>query len=303
MENKSRHLLYIDALKGLGCLCVFFCHYRMWGFLSPIETYCNNPLANLLFYGDLYVCIFLIASSYGISCSFNSNKSSNIGISKMLFKRYFRLAIPIGLLLIIFGLIHYLGFQYNENAAKILNNECLKNEMENLSLKGLIQAIFLSPFSIQHRWLPQVWMISYILYGTFLTVALDFITSMMSFKKAMIYCAFCIILFKFVNPYFINIIVGYILYRLNQNKRTMKDNKWKASVCLLMFVIIYLLCYYKRINTTGFVSTILAGFFIFFIQFSNMIQNLLSNKMLIKLGGVSFALYIIHFMVVTRWRN
>lgn len=99
---------YLDGMRGLAALFVFFCHYSYssfkispgWGFDGEYYDFLRLPFVKLLYTGPPMVCVFFVISGYALSLkplkmirSRNTEGFSQT-ISSLAFRRAIRLFMP-----------------------------------------------------------------------------------------------------------------------------------------------------------------------------------------------------------------
>ena len=122
MENKSNRQVYLDSLKGLAALGVFFGHfYCIFYALCDYKPGLSDKITRLLdapspisawIDGQFMTCIFCVISGYLVNL-----KSAKTGkeLGKKVLLRYFRFMLPlIGSNLIVFVLDFWKGFHTQE---------------------------------------------------------------------------------------------------------------------------------------------------------------------------------------------
>ena len=298
--NSNQRLSYLDGLKGFGCIMVFLTHFKMFGFSHPFEFF---SFVNEIFYGDMFVNIFIFASAFGISASIHANMSKENGLRQVILKRYFRLALPIGIALLFSAFIHYCGLQWNEEAAAIGGNKLLTNYYNHVSFLGLIKALLLSPFGNVFGWMSQAWMLKYIFYGTFMTIALVLGTEGISpCKKFLIGTFFCLI-FYLIDDRNVFVVLGFMLYEYLRNKNNRKYDLAIATLFFSLFFCLRGVTYYLHWHRHGNISLFLALFLIIAIIHSAKIQKLLSTKVMLWLGKISMPIYLFHFILLVSFSS
>lgn len=99
---------YLDGMRGLAALFVFFCHYfytsfvisEGWGRNNAHYEFWRLPLVRLLFSGPSMVCIFFVISGYALSLKplkqirSRSWDSFSNTMGSFIFRRAFRLFLP-----------------------------------------------------------------------------------------------------------------------------------------------------------------------------------------------------------------
>jgi peptidoglycan/LPS O-acetylase OafA/YrhL len=92
---------YLEGLRGLAALTVLYFH-MVATFLTGLI---NTPPFNMVFSGELAVCVFFVLSGFVLSHAYFKRPDREIAISG-LFRRYFRLA-PIAIVTSFAGFILY----------------------------------------------------------------------------------------------------------------------------------------------------------------------------------------------------
>ena len=84
---------WLDGVKGIGCLIVFFRHFDLAFNITKICPWLS--WVKLLFAGPFAVTIFLILCTTSIMLSIMDKELSIFSLAKMIIKRALRLFIPI----------------------------------------------------------------------------------------------------------------------------------------------------------------------------------------------------------------
>ena len=130
-----KKLAYIDGLKGIGALMVYFCHFVFAFYYaayslqpesshtaSQIETAIGKTPINLLYSGNAAVCLFLVFSGFVLCLSyFSVRDKKRLGVSA--WKRYFRLAPMILIANTMIFVLMSLGLYRNAETAVITKSE------------------------------------------------------------------------------------------------------------------------------------------------------------------------------------
>ena len=131
-QNK---LVYLDGLKGFGCVCVFLTHF-VFAFYYGMYHYqpeaCHLPdnldivigksPLNLLFNGNTAVRLFLVISGFVLCRSFFATGDKS-RLKKSASKRYFRLMPTVLVVNMVIWLAMVLGLYQNGPAAALAGSE------------------------------------------------------------------------------------------------------------------------------------------------------------------------------------
>lgn len=106
--SKLHPTAYLDGMRGLAALVVFFCHYSYQGFIIAESYGCGDsnyawfklPIIRLFYQGPAAVCIFFVISGYALSyrplklIRSQSNSELLETLSSLVFRRAIRLFVP-----------------------------------------------------------------------------------------------------------------------------------------------------------------------------------------------------------------
>ena len=291
-------LHYIDGLKALGAIIVFFCHFN--GLLSAFHI---SDFLKIIANGEYAVGLFLMLSGFSIALSLDKNSSWD-KLRRIVLFRYFRFAIPLGVVATIAYFLYLTGGFYNTEVANITGHAVGREAYTNLSPFHYIASLLLSPMGYNALDAP-LWMLKYIFEGTFLIVALHISIKDMGFFRKMIVLTAASILSAVQHVYFADIVMGMMLFELNKNflqddKHILIKNILSIALLLISF---YIGNHFGRINGTvdrlhGIMVAIGAFTLILSVLSSKFLQRLLSTKPFKFFGSISFEIYIIHWIVV-----
>lgn len=289
---------YIEGLKGIGALMVFFTHYRMMGLFYPNSLFQENPILRLFMCGDLAVHIFLIVSGFCIALSVYNKMQYDIKeLQTLVLKRYFRLSLPI-MFLLLFECVMYLidAFPPHEWVLQFGARQSAVEAYQDLSILKLPVAIFLSPVGINCGWLFPIWMLKYIFLGTFLIVIIRIGTSGLNFKLKLFWNIFFICVFGFISEYYLSVVFGNLLYEISANNTC--NLKIKKSIKEIMAFLLLVLGIVLFMSLSMNINYVVAILLVSSVFMSDLLQKLLSLKVFVWLGTISFSLYLIHWPLI-----
>lgn len=289
---------YIDGIKGVSAIMVFFTHYRMMGLFYPNSFFCENPVIRLIMSGNLAVHIFLIMSGFCIALSVSKKMQYNIkGLQTLVLMRYLRLALPISFVLISVSALYIGGaFPPHEWVLEFGASDSVVEAYQGLSLIKLPFAILLSPIGVHYGWLFPIWMLKYIFLGTFLIVILRIGTNGLNYKLRLFWNIFFICVFGFISEYYLSVVFGNLLFELKANNTcNLKfQRKFKEMMAILLLTLGIFLFMFISKN----LNFVVAIFLVSSVFMSGVLQKLFSLKVFVWLGSISFSLYLIHWPLI-----
>lgn len=287
----NNRVLWIDNLKGVLCLIVFFFHYistfnSLTGFESVDSLLREGGYLHILVDGVFAVKLFLIISAYAISKSITNGK--NLG--GIIIKRYFRLAVPVGIACILAFLLQH--FYYVDKIELSPSQEWVTAFYPHYSISLLLKNLFFSVVCGYNEYLGVAWMLKYIFWGTFLTIIIKHSTSEKTeHKKLLVLLTFFIITYA-TDPYYSLVPIGVAIEEFEHYKTRIA----RANIISLGLVIIAFFCHlYNRMGLPSVMAStlIVSAFFI-----SDWFQKMLSFTKLNILGKISFSLYLVHCPII-----
>ena len=300
---------YIDIIRGIAVLGVVAVH-------SSQEIIGLNEYVRWIFnYGQLGVQLFFIASALTLCLSMNSRKETSV--SNFYIRRLFRIA-PLYYFGIVLNLILSLIKSYYKSGKVIIPHQ--------YTFAGVLSNVMLvhgfNPWA-NNNIVPGGWsigteMLFYVMFPFLYTIQLE-----MSNKKYILYAlhvVFLCFISEFAVFYFFNkntdnvpfiyfsivnqlsvFLIGIYLYRIIIKKTEtniayllMGGGGGIILSCLLLNDQLF------KSGFNGFMIPILSGisFLLLCHKLSSLkLKNNLTNKMIVKIGEMSFSIYILHFFV------
>lgn len=287
----NKRVLWIDNLKGLLCLIVFLFHYlsvfdSLSGFTAVDELLKDGGLFHVLVDGVFAVKLFLIISAYVISKSISQGES----LGNIIIKRYFRLAVPVGIACLLAYLLQF--FYVIETIPLKPQQEWIKAYYPHYSIILLLKNLLFSVVSGYNDYLGVAWMLKYVFYGSFFVIIIK-----LSLKDKSVRSKIAILMFSFIIGYaedalYSLVPVGVFIEEFEVFKEKVP---WRNMICFLCLACGLLLHYHNRLGFSSVIASmlIMAGLFI-----SPVLQTILSTKLLKLLGKISFSLYLVHCPVL-----
>lgn len=302
-----------ESLRGIACIAVVFSH-TLGVFFPQFHSFYKSDLPEFRFIELIYdsplsffysgtgaVFVFFVLSGYVLTLSFMKSTDPDRKFKECLVKRYPRLAIPALVSCIL------MWFVFNVDVNLIYVSEWFRGiKPDDLNFIAAINSGLFGAFIFGDKtYNPVLWTMQIELFGSFLIYFLCYINS----KKIVFYSVlfFCLIISFIVSPLvFLGILaflIGYFFYHFNFHLNSFFG--WLLLLAGLYFCGAHLNSEsYKFLNKllfnkTYFILNFLGGVLIVFsILKCESIQNLLDRKFLVKLGALSFSIYLIHLSVL-----
>jgi peptidoglycan/LPS O-acetylase OafA/YrhL len=317
---------YLEGVRGLAAFLVFFHHFFLAFYPShyygdPATThapgydlqYYSSPIT-FLFNGNFMVCIFFILSGYVLSRKYFMDRNWERLISAA-GRRFLRLYLPVAAALIISYLCIRFSLYYNTEASVPGHSRFLEHLLkEKPGFVGFMQELlYKTMFWGSNALDSTVWSISVELYGSFLVFGFLLFTHRMK-NKMLLTAVLIIVLFTSFSKYYIAFMLG-ISFNLIAELRWHEKLRDRNLFLLPLFVIGLLMggfpstgvvqgTFYSFMNVPvlakNFILIHIAGAFlvIYAIMFSSVLQRIFSNFVFIFLGRISYALYLLHPILI-----
>lgn len=212
------HLDWVDGLKGVSAIIVVLQHLFVTIYGLSVSEDLRIPILHNLWDGNFAVSVFIILSTI-LTCH-GIEKHRDVLIKRyryIVLKRYFRLVVPVGVIIISMYLLNLAGLFYAEEFGAKTNNTWLMNSTETLiHLPG---NILCAPLGGCYTILRVGWMLKYVFLGTMWVIILDLLLAGRKDKSKLFLLAVCIYIAWKCDFYYINVVVGYALYSFRDKLR------------------------------------------------------------------------------------
>ena len=320
-QNK---LVYLDGLKGFGCVCVFLTHF-VFAFYYGMYHYqpeaCHLPdnldivigksPLNLLFNGNTAVRLFLVISGFVLCRSFFATGDKN-RLKRSAAKRYFRLMPTVLVVNVVIWLAMALGLYQNGPAAALAGSEEWFAGFNAFapSFIGMLKESLYGCFLFgTNKYNGVLWTLQMLFLGAYLDYAC---AALLSGKKWrwIVYGVLAVVLLR---TDFIGIFLGYVLCDFMHTDGGIREKLCgsKALNWICFAVGLYFMCYPSA--GFGYEGTIwgilpfvfvnyyhLFGVLLFVFSVLNLkpVQQFFALGVFQYLGRISYSLYLIHFLVI-----
>lgn len=289
---KSR-LGWVDGLKGISAIIVVLQHTLVTLLGTSSSTTYRFPIIHNLWNGNFAVSVFITLSTILICHGIEQHREHLLERYRyIVLKRYFRLVIPVGTVIVIMYLLNITGLFHAEEFGAKTGNSWLMNTTE--TLVHLPGNILCAPLGGCYTILRVGWMLKYVFLGTMWVIILDLLLAGKNRSSKLFLLAICTYIAWKCDFYYINVVAGYALYSAVPDLYGMSAwKKWGVSIA-----VISVFCFSD---------------FIFFGDEWNMIraiclvtisctvpwmQILLGMKLLRWLGSISMNIYLLHLLVI-----
>lgn len=277
----------IDGLKGVCAVGVFVCHLcAAFAPTTPaILAYYNRWLFQW-FDGNPAVDVFIILSTF-LACR-SLEKS---GLQDVLLKKYLRITLPVGVVLISVGCLKFSGFLYNGQVGQMIGNDWLRGYP--LDYYQLPLALINSPFGKDYGWMNTLWMLKYIMISPIVILALKSITNNLTiFKKCLVIFVIYLII-RNIDVYLINILYGSILYEFCKQEISIR---YKSILGAISLILLLLMDFSPHNDLV--LNVCRAVCLVNLALISPVFAKVLSFRLFTWLGTHSMAIYLLHLPLI-----
>ncbi|MFL0249143.1 acyltransferase family protein [Clostridium neuense] len=320
MKSKIK---YLDGLRGLAAFIVIVDHFMLAFYPALfstlgkyshtsglIELKLSKTIFNILYDGNLSVCIFFILSGYVLTYKFFLTHDYEYIISGAS-KRYIRLMVPILFTMSVAYIFMKLSLFNNSTVAKttLAVNSVSQCWTFKPSFLGMIkQATYGVFIKNQYSYYVSLWTMTYEFLGSFLVYSIAAILGRLRNR----YIFYIIIVLLFIKTYYLAFILGMILSDLYNNYKHIKILNSRLLGIIFLIIGIFLGSYplvstdgtIYKFMTINFADSIMfyhiTGAFFIMLALLNLqsLKKLFSSKLFYFLGQISFPMYLSHLIVL-----
>lgn len=328
--NKRNHIQWINGLRGISCLGVAIHHFLLGFFpathlgdyyfptrLNHIDGFLSTSALGVFINGNFYVCIFCCLSGYVLSHSVMKLEQKE-KLAGIITKRYLRLALPMLALAIVVSVMMRLhlfsnsDFSYYSGGYLIDSYYSTFLRWRDIPYTALISVWFHGDTSIS----PVFWMLHILFSGSFFAILLGAIS--WKLDKRFVLPLYLLLTIPYAGDYNLCFVIGAILAYINlyyKEALNFKLHGLVGSFCILLGLFLggyptelYPLNYYERLyellpasfesHISLFYHMIGSGLLILGIMLCSGAQKILSSKVFVMLGSISYAVYLVHMPII-----
>ena len=320
---KQTQLEYINGLKGIGAGIVYLCHFVFafyYGMYSLEAADCHLPgnldiligqsPLNTLFSGNFAVRLFLVMSGYVLCLGYFKTRDKKRLVTSAC-KRYIRLLPPILVSNVLICLLMLLGAFRNVTVSELTGSPWLAgfNRCEANFLDAVLEAVFGCFFVGTNQFNGVLWTIPFLFLGALLVYGVAWLIG----DKKWRYVVYAVIGIAVLLTDYAGIFFGFVLCDVTHTQDKLVN--WVKKQKWLLWIVFALGLYLSSYPSAG---THLDGTIygiipiVMVVPFHLMgalllvaavvclepLQKIFGWKPFVKLGNISYSLYLVHFPVI-----
>lgn len=321
-----KKLDYIDGLKGIGALMVFFCHfvfafyYAAYSLLletantsSGIEIAIGKTPLNLIYSGNAAVCLFLVFSGFVLCLGYFRGRDKK-KLTQGMRKRYFRLMPMILVVNLLIFFLMKLGLYQNAQTAVLTKSEAWFagfNQFEPKLSGVLFESLFGCFAWGTNDYNGVLWTIPYLFWGALLVYLTAYLIGEYKFRYVM-YAVIILGTLK-IDIYYAGVFLGFAAsdFFCTQEKGMELWRKY-ALLPAASFLLGFWLLSYPSIGSdmSGTMYAVLPPAYTVIYHMAGAVlllagvlgapclQKFFGAKPFAFLGKISYSLYLLHFPVI-----
>ena len=320
---KQTQLEFINGLKGIGAGIVYLCHFVFafyYGMYTLEAADCHLPgdldiligqsPLNTLFSGNSAVRLFLVMSGYVLCLGYFKTRDKKRLVTSAC-KRYIRLLPPILVSNVLICLLMLLGGFRNVAVSELTGSPWLAgfNRCEPNFLDAVLEAVLGCFFVGTNQFNGVLWTIPFLFLGALLVYGVAWLIG----DKKWRYIAYAVIGVAVLLIDYAGIFFGFVLCDVMHTQDALvawvKRQKW---LLWIVFVLGFYLSSYPSAGTHlegtiyGIIPIVMvvpfhlvgALLMVAAVVCLEPLQKFFGWKLFVKLGDISYSLYLVHFPVI-----
>lgn len=315
LTNGKHRFVYLDGIRGVAAFIVIFGHFRSAFYddskNSGLSSFFWRKFDLFFLKADFSVQLFFVLS--GFVLAYNSFNRDSF-LKKQWIKRYYRLVMPVFLSSILYLVFFKNGLIWFQQLSLIQTNDWISKHWtiefgwSQFLLRFFYSFIFFSDWQFIWNVNSALWTIPVELYWSYILFAFFLIVRVIkkTWMRSIVLAGGLLILIRFVEiigeEYAVLFLAGALL-ALNFEGIKRIFSKRYSRLIFFVFILGYMYVVEKewlRESPSypfrwGYFAAI---FLIFFALISSTVQRIFSVTFIQWLGRISFALYLLHLLVV-----
>lgn len=250
-----KRLKYIDGIKGIACFCVFAHHFLLAfypayfkgepsesHFSSQIDVHMAQSPLSFIVNGQFWVCVFILVSAFltAKQVFYNDDMERILG---SIWKRYFRLMLPMLVIGIITWAMDHCGLFINLEVAQVTGSWWLGSYFgEPLDFQKMLYVVLYASWfgDVSNTVLVShaFWMMSYLFIGYFVAMLLTIVVKHTSKWSYIILVGAAYLAFCGEHYYYLAVIAGVGLADISRTICVEKTQKWYHHVICIIILLI-----------------------------------------------------------------
>ena len=276
--------------------------YGSSGKMDWLETLLMYPPFSLLIAGHAAVCLFFIHSGFVLSYKYVGNPECTLQVITAIIKRPFRL---VGVIL--FATLPVFSFLLTKDfwVTRLWTDY-------DVYLKCFYN-VLMNPLTANMPNNPPIWTISTELWGSFLVFGACLLIC--NCNKISRFIFLLVLIFCLKNTFYFSFLLGMLLADFHKNWNVNNFIKYKNVISYIILIPALACCSYqiylvqeKQYWTN--ISFIEGGYpmagamlLFVFVLCNDRIQKILTFKPLVFLGGISYSVYVLHWLILKRYTS
>lgn len=319
-------LKYLDGLRGVAA-CVVVMHHFFLAFFPAIHSglpkyahadwdlwVSRNPL-DLLFAGNFAVAVFFVLSGFVLSYRFFA-KGDTAYPTAAAVKRYVRLIFPIAFSLLAGYVLLKLGWFYNDDIFSVTKSDYWLGRNWNFEPNFFVmlrQIIYGALITFHFSYNDVLWTMKWEFFGSLLVFANLALIGRVR-HRWVFYVALILVFWK---TWYLAFVLGMVLCDLYHHGHAFARELLSLRIVSVMLIIFGLLLgSYPNADVTGtwyelirfdyfgtlhyqLYHVIGAALLMLGLLYFRPLQWVLSRRPMVWIGKISFAMYVMHFIVIT----
>lgn len=315
VESQKREE-YVDGIKGIACLLIFFFHFNI-AFVFAVPEWeriliTHTPIKTLLD-GNYIVYIFCLISGFVVcrTCIVTGKQLAE----KIIF-RYLRFSLPI---FVAYLLVYLMGFIWGfpVNKASLL---CENYPLSNYYLgfpdwKALFYEPFVKIWISGSSVITPLWMIRYLFYGSviiyfYIYICNRFLKSERA-KNVLLISIVCILVVLDIKMWLVlTTFLGLVMYKIKD--KIFPNQKCWLWIALLAFCVFMIWTGHEMMyklakgvmglpevfNLNGHWKMLYAFLIFLAISKLSVCKSFFSKSLIMKCSKISFAIFLLHFPLI-----